>query len=92
LHREQHPILLELEINAIGIVGEDWSVKLNKNFLKHAEKRREYKKDLVRELLRLVRNQVRVLPQLMHARALLSSSLSFTSPSSDTPIVFVHSV
>ena len=62
----QDPILAMLERNAANIVGHDWSEKLDEIFLKHVEKRRN--KQLVQDLLRVVRNQVRVQPQLLSPR------------------------
>ena len=67
--READPFEIRerLEREAIDIVGEDWSIKLDKDFVERAEKKRKWKfqKNLVRDLLRLVRNMVRVQPQFM---------------------------
>lgn len=62
---QQDPVLTKLESNAINIVGRDWSERLDKILLTHVGKRRKYKKESVQELLRVVRNQVRVQAQLM---------------------------
>lgn len=62
---QQDPILAELESKAIDVVGRDWSQRLDKILFTHAEKRRKYKKESVQDLLRVVRNQVRVRSQLM---------------------------
>ena len=78
--RDTNPsILQKLESEAFVIVGEDWSSELDKDFVERAEKKRgsPYRKNLVRDLLRFIRNQVRVQPQIM------SPSLSILLPLSD---------
>ena len=86
-------VLERLERNASKIVGEGWQAKINQGLLGHTNANRYGNNsnsydNSVRDLLRLVRNQVRVQPQLISPKPL--SFLSLTSPGSDTPFVFVY--
>jgi hypothetical protein len=65
LREKGHRILVELESKAVDIAGNDWSVKLDAEYFEHAKQYRKYDTNSVQELLRLIRNQVRVQPQLM---------------------------
>jgi len=62
---QQHPLLVMLERDASKIVGPDWSAKVNKNLLESPGRRRKYDGKLVQDLLRVIRNKVRVQLQLM---------------------------
>ena len=59
---QQHPLLVILERNASYIVGPDWSLKVDKNLLESPGRRRKYDGRSVQDLLRMIRNKVRVQP------------------------------
>jgi len=86
LRRDGDPIPpeLDLEGKAVEIGGNNWSDRLGPIFIRHMDEQRKYKykTHLVQDLLRLVRNHVRVQPQFM-TQTLLFFSLSFESPRSD---------
>ena len=80
-----------LERNAENIIGPDWSVLLDQIFLESLGKFRKYDGRLVQDLLRVVRNKVRMQPQLMSSRLSLFFPLFDTSLESDMPSAFVRS-
>jgi hypothetical protein len=54
------PHLVTLEQNAIDVVGPDWSARLDKIFVENLGKFRKYDGRSVQDLLRALRNKVRV--------------------------------
>ena len=56
------PHLVLLENNAIDVVGADWSARLDKIFVENLGKFRKYDGRSVQDLLRALRNKVRVCP------------------------------
>jgi serine/threonine-protein kinase/endoribonuclease IRE1 len=53
-----------LENNAVKVVGPDWPARLDKIFVENLGKFRKYDGRSVQDLLRALRNKVRVRPQL----------------------------
>lgn len=51
--------LIELEKNAINVVGPDWNARLDKWFIENLGKFRKYDGKSVQDLLRALRNKVR---------------------------------
>ena len=58
------PLLVVLENNAINVVGPDWPARLDKIFVENLGKFRKYDGRSVQDLLRALRNKVRVGPSL----------------------------
>ena len=54
------PLLVLLEDNAINVVGPDWPARLDKIFVENLGKFRKYDGKSVQDLLRALRNKVRV--------------------------------
>ena len=52
--------LVVLENNAVNVVGPDWSARLDKIFVENLGKFRKYDGRSVQDLLRALRNKVRV--------------------------------
>lgn len=55
------PYLIELETDAARIVGNDWHARLDKIFIENLGKFRKYDGKSVQDLLRALRNKVRLL-------------------------------
>ena len=64
------PHLVMLENNAIDVVGPDWSARLDKIFVENLGKIRKYDGRSVQDLLRALRNKVRMCGPVSRARAL----------------------
>lgn len=56
----REPDLIELEKGAINVVGSDWQARLDKVFLDNLGKFRKYDGKSVQDLLRALRNKVRL--------------------------------
>lgn len=84
------PHLIVLENNAIDVVGPDWAARLDRIFVENLGKFRKYDGRSVQDLLRALRNKVRLWPQPTSPP---SFPLSPTSPAADTvcPSVFLRS-
>lgn len=54
------PTLVMLEANAASVVGKDWYSRMDKIFISNLGKYRKYKGNSVRDLLRAMRNKVRM--------------------------------
>ena len=54
------PVLLVLERDAQSVVGHDWHVRLDRVFVENLGKYRKYDGRSVQDLLRALRNKVRV--------------------------------
>lgn len=50
--------LIQLETNAVDVVGKDWYSRLDKTVTSNLGKYRKYKGNSVRDLLRAMRNKV----------------------------------
>ena len=57
------PHLAILETNAIDVVGPDWAARLDRIFVENLGKFRKYDGRSVQDLLRALRNKVRMWPQ-----------------------------
>ena len=77
--------LVELENNAVNVVGPDWPARLDKIFVENLGKFRKYDGRSVQDLLRALRNKVRVRPQPGRSYYLFNDE----SLCSDTPAVCV---
>jgi len=72
---KDHFVLGALEAEAPEIVGSDWLKSLDRNLIDNLGKYRKYEGGSVRDLLRVMRNKVSDLQELMrHARGMLLSS------------------
>ena len=54
------PLLVELEKGAAEVVGNDWNARLDKWFIENLGKYRKYDRKSVQDLMRALRNKVRV--------------------------------
>ena len=60
------PNLIALEQNASAIVGNDWQARCDKVFLENLGKFRKYDGKSVQDLLRALRNKVRIVVQTLY--------------------------
>lgn len=60
------PYLIELETDAASILGNDWHARLDKIFIENLGKFRKYDGKSVQDLLRALRNKVRLFFEWAH--------------------------